>query len=634
MPGAALVCGIVIVLVMRGLRPGARTGAEIPPTITIRTVLGFVGLLAAIVWPRYAFAEPRSIPPALGLLTLAGVAGLVCAHEVVAHLVLVPLGAVRTTWWLERLAGGSIARADRPASADLAAACIVAAFPTRVGARFVEKVLARHRELPPAGVAAQALLAASRGAIDEACDLARVLVRGAETSPRVRALASDLLAAEMVASGDLETLAGLSAGWLGPRARWLGALARRQLGRRDASSRLALAALRVRMPAWWRASALVRVAPISASTPPPLTGALGPYLALIAMKPPAIRAEHVVLAAHAIDALLVSASERAEVARRALALGLDVDAALVTEELASGLVDDVVALLALRPIRFDAPDASPSLERIRAAVRSGAMARVEMLVADIRARTRERRDLAQVDEWRAWGAIREAIDRAELDADVSDTSALHAIVFAPLTDWVARLVNVRDLRLLARDACLRLLPLAERAHDVRAGDVLRRNAAACLASRMPVVAVLPGVALGTVDRAARVRVPLRVAAVSIALVSFAALASGSVAWFWLGMAISVSLFALSGRLIATAHTPDGLQLQTTSGRATFVPGEARLFVLPAGLVIVRLARPPHWLGGTYLTLAASSADASRVRDALWDPLPSTPLERTRDARSS
>lgn len=592
---------------------GAR--GQVAPTIVVRSIGAiFFVLTAALTITRVS--EGRLGAAAL-LALVAFLLFTVIVPELAAPFVFEPLGMVRYAWLVERLSGGCLEEKERRCSGELFAARVLAVRPSERGARFVEARLARHRELTPGGVAAHALVAASRGRHDEARALFRALTRLEMVSFAVSRLAWDYLHVDAIERGALGELTALPAAAAGRRGRFAMALVAREQAAPSFGSRWQLFDYWLAAPLRRRTFHYLRdtwdAAPAEAVPPP--EGPLATFLALLAAPPDTIDEEALATAGAEIDALTSAPVIAADLSRRALALGIVADTSEVQGRMARELERDLAQVIVTSDVDLDL-DAieSPALGRAAAVARSENVSRLELLARELDKRRAAREDLSEADEWRSFGELARAIARARRHDVPGHAAVVHAAVYVPVVNWAVRLMNTRDLRLLTRHVFLELGRLAHAAKDKPASGLLARNASACLADRLPRQVPLAG-ELRTdpkaVERARRITPWVAVGSLALGVLGAAVLLEMQrddllpllVAPF----AGFVGTFVARARLVEVATTADGVVVQTEAGRAYFRPRDVSELRL-GNVLVLRLRRRPRWLPATVLTIAAR-ADA-------------------------
>ncbi|HSY22823.1 MAG TPA: hypothetical protein VK841_11945 [Polyangiaceae bacterium] len=532
-----------------GRRKGKRGGVRTAIAPGPSTVtLQFLGLLVGI--PLFLLA--LEIPSAwLALLSLACLA--VGFAPPLAHLVAVPLGMPRLACGLYRYSGAMGPVHERPGNAALVAARAFMRRPTDEGARFIEAYLKTCLEVGTSGAAASAILAVWRGDRDQAASILRLLA---------------------------ETDAPCGAG-------------ARRLARKYVLLTHALT------PVEGAAAAAAPVAPTFAA-----------HAALLARSPSTVREKDVAAAVLSLDQLRTSSAWRARIEQRALALGLSIESRSVEDEAMREAEEDVAAvLLAGRLPSLWAPE-GPSGDAIRTLVQEARLRQAESLVRELARRVRERSDLPEPDEWRAWADAKQAC--ADLQRDGTDASTVFDIAFNAMTGYAVRLVNIRARRVLARDVFHYARSVARAAQATHVMELAERNVKAIEAYRLPNQSGIEGILLSDRKRVAvwsrafPVLIPGAIAVFVVLSVLSGAFAFGMV--LMLGVVFAIWLVFL--RLIECEHTADGLVVQGRAGRYVAAP-EDILSVQsgPGPLLRIRLQRVPFGLPRRILTITKSNAHA-------------------------
>jgi hypothetical protein len=604
----------------------------------VRPPIGRIALVIGMVltgWSLFSLSDLREPMPRtliVGLVALAlGVA------PALAVVVAVPLGLPRMAWALNRIGGGSGGVFELRSSAGLVAARAVLRRPSEHGARFIENYLATCPELGMSGAAATALIASLRGNREQALAIFGLLARMAHAHafPPALDLSREYLAIDALRRRNWRLLVELGKGPGTFLTDLLGLVARRVLHTGDAPSATRLWHAWVFTPhrrMTWRI--VVRAITAPAPAPPaPVAPSLSAYAALLARDPGSVRAEDVEVAVRSLDEIRSFRPWLAVIGQRRLALGIAASVEDIRAETMRAAEQGIAAAILEGGWRAKWIPVGVTGDAVRALVTEERLRLVEGLVAEMARRARERRDLPEPDEWRAWADARRVCD--ELRADSGSAFGLFEILFQPLTAYAARLTNVRGRRVLAGDIFRYLRDLAREAGAVYAYDLVDRNAKAVQAYRLPREALAEGDPIGSIDRIVKLRDQLVPNVTLFSLVTAGA-AIGSVTFAISGavpmmLGVLLLLWAMveavvRARIVECGHSVEGLVLQTHKGR--FIAPFEELYGLKAGpgaLVRIRLRRTPRWLPRFVITFARSHEDAqshvARVQSLIRQKLP-------------
>lgn len=580
----------LIILAVRyaiGQRKAKRAGvtavtASGPSSVTFQLFCFFVAaplLLSALLIPS-AWVALASLP-----LLAVGLA------PQIADLVAVPLGMPRLACALYRYSGAMGPVHERPGSAALVAARAFMRRPTEEGARFVEAYLRTCLEIGTSGAAASAILAEWRGDRNQAVSIFRLL---ASTEAPCRAGARRL-ARKYVLLDAMNRRAWAQLPPEDPR-RWF---------RSRSTDRL-----------FARARDLER-AEVGAA---PIAATLAAHAALLGRAPSAVCEEDVRAAVVSLDLLRASPPWIARIEQRALALSIDGRSA--QDAVMREAEEDIAAvLLAGRHSALWAPE-GPTGDAVRARVREARVRQAESLVVELGRRTRERHDLPEPDEWRAWADAKGAC--AQLQRDGTDATTLFSIGFHAMTNYAVRLVNVRARRVLARDVFRYVRDLAAAAQAAHVMAIAEKNLKAIEAYRLPNQAGIEGILVGDRKRLAvwsRAFRPLVTGGVAAFVILYALSGRAFVLAVLPGTVVFLASWMLMLRIIECEHTTDGLVFQGRHGRFVAAPEDVlSVRAGPGPLLRIRLRRAPYGMPRRVLTVAKSNAHArahaERLRTAL------------------
>lgn len=583
---------IVIVSLLSRARSGGTLQAtrnRLAATVPVRGLFGVVGFAAVI---RLLVERP----PMGGTIVCVALAflGLSIVLMEGTTRALAALGAVRAAWLVDRIALGGTSWREAPATGALAAARALMVRPSEAGARFVERCVERQYDVPMTGIAAHGLVALARGRRDDARSLFSALHRSIHAPAGLRRLAADALAADAAARGDWDRIRTLAPP-RGPSARLLRALS---ASAEEPSTRARLHML----AAWcvapnrrrtWRL--LRRPLPKFVATSAP--GFLGGYRDVLATPAHALRAADVIRAAQELDALRGSRDAAAQLARRAMALDATGDVDTLLDDLLGGLEGDLVAHVATSPVEL-AQASGETYEAIRHRVHTERRDRVEPLLATLAARTRERRDLPERDEWIAWGHVLEVVILARRGQEHADALTLNALAHARLEAWAVRMVNARGMRMLAREVFTLLAMLAKEAAHDDAWRRSERNILSCEALGLPLQRPMTGEPLSSPTLVPSVRFNAWLVLFGAGLVFLASVGTGHgpvvmVSFFVLVPTVFLT-FALRARLVELAMEDDRVHIQTAGMRQVVARAEVRARRL-GRLALVTLQRRPRSL---------------------------------------
>jgi hypothetical protein len=458
---------------------------------------GKVWVLAIIAWivAVEGFAVPRS--SAQPLVFWLPFLLLLFPWPIARH-VLIPLGLARTayclsvlsdmTWRLDRRGGAALAGAwalNRRKKIDAKAA------------EWLERRIAKCKQLGAAGVAASGLIAAARGDLDGA----RALLGSVDTigvksaPPMVRKLAAEWLAADAAARGEWAEVEERSRS-LEPRTaatRFLGAVAIRLRGaddeRRATNLQLWLRWLAApeRLEIW----PLLRRAlatPIERDADPNerrpvevdpksndrMRDALGLHAALLVRPAAELRTDDLSRLSRLWDLAIGDATVRRQAAERALALGAQ-SGEQALAKLAFAVEDDLVAMAERARLPIGELGAGEMLERAARRLRDRLLAEIELTSEAVRARALEQRALPPIDEWREWLNLRLLCERAYQLGGLELRRLAFPKVHPDACKLAVWLWNLRSEKAIANAIFRWLLDEARAVGDQRAIELEEKN---------------------------------------------------------------------------------------------------------------------------------------------------------------
>jgi len=505
------------------------------------------------------------LPTPYVYLALSGTLGFLAADFLVAWLLL-PLGCVRTTYIVSRLAGHVGAPADARPRAALLAARALQRRPSQQAQLFLERRLVKCGELGPLGVAAAALLAHSRGALGDA----ECVLRGVATVTNAEQNAALLPALRDVRYGDdarSAQVAGESAG-------------------ASEASLNALATLARRLPG----------------------GA---------------RAQDVARATSSVDALRASSTWATQLEARGEDLGTT-GAAARAQVLAQAESDLAEAALAERwPASW--LGSGPTADAVRVLVREQRLATVERLAAELERRSSEAWALPEAEEWQAWGELLRVSEELERDSNTPDDRQLHfRAVHRPIWNYGFHQAFVLGRRALGGVVFLRQRRLAYAAdaaetYRVIEGNILAARSQASAAKHEDSAILYCDQRLVCIWQRFNATA-LRISRGGIALACIWGFKAGGLGRGTLLMAALLTL--LQFRSLRQPVVVEVLQeggrvwVQTQTLRWSVALGELELQPSFWRFSRVRLAKSPWWLPEVLFTLHASRPSAERERYAL------------------
>ena len=254
---------------------------------------------------------------------------------------------------------------------------------------------------------------------------------------------------------------------------------------------------------------------------------------------------------------------------------------------------------------------------------------LESLAGEFQRRVRERIDLPEVEEWRAFGDLRAACEQALGDAaDVAAKWAILDVVYVPVTSYAVRLSNIRMIRVLAGEIFSFLGEIAATTGATDAWDLMNKNVVSCRADRLPRQVPLDGVPLCDLKRTERLRRWAGLGAIGTGVAMLLAIAvptrlhvplltAPCLIVDALCMLLLVVTTNVLSRLVEAAWTQEGLVIQNKEGRFYVGATNLRSVVAgPGGFLRIRLRRVPKWLPATCLTVASTRSEALAIADRL------------------
>lgn len=501
--------------------------------------------------------------------------GLLCAIACIAvdqalRWVFIPLGWVRGTYYLAKLAGQVDPPRDLWLTPVLLAARALRKRPSPAAASFVARRLASYAELGPLGVAAAAILAENRG--DVAGALA--LLRGASCVQE--------------------------------------ALLDRQLW----------PVLRDVMPN--DVASTSRRAEATDAPPAVVAPSLSAQAALARRLPGRARAEDVAAAVGSLNALAASPAWQAQLQARAAALGVGESALAARATLLNQLESDLAEATIDERWPSSWLGAGPAADAVRARVREQRLATVERLAEELRRRARARQDLPEPEEWQAWGEFSRLSQELELDAaSASDHQKHFRGVHRAIWDYGYRQAFVLGRRRLGGTVFLRQRRLAYAAEAADTYDVIEGNLRATLAAASPALRKADAVRFCHPQLVATWRkLNLAVLRISYGVLALAVLFGAATIGPGISiMALALALTALLSRslrhpvMVEVLADEERITIQTLTERYSFAAGEVQLSPSTGQLSRVRLARTPYRLPRTLWTVHASRSAAEQQRTA-------------------
>lgn len=498
--------------------------------------------------------------------------------------VFIPLGLVRTTYYLAKLGGQVEPPRDLWLRPVLLAARALRKRPNPDAAGFVARRLAGYAELGPLGAAAAAILAETRGDVAGAVGM----LRG------VSCVQEALL--------DRQVWPVL-----------------RDVGVNDVA-----------------AGPIAQPPELQPAPPAIVEASLAAQAALARRLPGRARLEDVAAAVGSLSALAASPAWQARLQARAAALGVGEAAATAR----ATLLNQVESDLAEATIEERWPSAwlgwGPAADAVRGRVREQRLATVERLADELRRRARAQRDLSEAEEWQAWGEFARVSHELELDATVPSDHQLHFRgVHRAIWDYGYRQAFVLGRRRLGGTVFLRQRRLAYAAEAADTYDVIEGNLRATRAVASPVVRAADAVWFchpGLVKRWRHFNLAvLRFAQGAVALALFFGVATVGP-----GVSIMALTLVLAARLSRSLRYPvmvevlaneERVAIQTFTERYSFAASEVELLPSIGQLSRVRLARNPYLLPRTLWTVHASRSAAEQQRKACAEHAQAPPSER-------
>jgi len=412
-------------------------------------------------------------------------------QPILSRRVLVPLGLVRTSFWLAHF----VSIDDSDAYALCCAAWAHSIKPTPVDEVWLIAKRDKRVPLGDAEIIVTALLAAARGDAETARQLLRSTAEMVENHPLVRELAGEWLAVDAVERG---AWADLHAD--GAAARWpasaltffLEGVAARRLEAKGAPSTaelrvrwllapyrrttrqfLAMPPAAPRTPATVDVNGTIEMPPAAIPAAAALPRALAAHLELAAVRAP--NHEHFAQTVSAWDTALVDAETQTWLARRALELDAPLGAVdRVIREVASAVTDELARIADAATL--GAPTTrGPVADGLARRLRHG---RLDTLEAGF-TRWEDRRHSGAVrvpiDEWREWVALRAAYDAAVAAGGLELRRLAFPHAYSKGTSMAVWLWNTRNEYALSHAISKWLLGEALAVGDTEAIELCSRN---------------------------------------------------------------------------------------------------------------------------------------------------------------
>ena len=410
---------------------------------------------------------------------------------------LVPLGQVRAAHLTARLVDVGFGN-DSSGGAAMAAAMALLhkTNASEDDLRWVEEQLDQAVPLRAAGLVAAALLRLRAGDRDGARLLLQSveLLRFPNAPPLAFRVAREWLAADAAARGDWQAVVDhasrIGSLFTSRGTLFLGAAARRLLGREDAPSDEWLWALWLLAPARARTRPLLRralaaspgsppaadrEAPGAAAAPDPLVGALA--LQMRAWREPTPTLEGLVRLGEAWDRALADKALERRLLVRSMELGTH-EGSKATERLREMAAAQLAAQARARRLALGSVEAPGStVERAAKLLRDELLAELEAGCEAMRRRAMEQRALPAADEWREWLALRERYEEAGALGGAEARRLAWPRVREDVCKLAVWLWNERNERTIAHAMFLWLLGEATELHDADAMELHRKNVA-------------------------------------------------------------------------------------------------------------------------------------------------------------
>ncbi|HEY1553913.1 MAG TPA: hypothetical protein VGF94_03710 [Kofleriaceae bacterium] len=418
-------------------------------------------------------------------------------QPLVQRRVLVPLGAVRTAYWL----GHTATMKDSAALGLVCAAWAHAGRPRPAGEAWIAARRDQRRPLGDAEIAVTALLAAARGDDDTARDLLRSLDRIVEAHAAVREVAGEWLACDAVARGAWDELAAdaLAARWPATSLVYLleGIALRRAgaaISRADLIARWLLAPHRRATYALLAAAEpIAPAAPAAAETvesdgDEPVAPreraawprAIATHLELVSSQASARSLAHAV---RAWDLALADDAVRTWLARRALELDAPLGAVdRVLREVARAATDELAHVAEVATLAAPA-SRGPVGDALARRLRHGRLDALEQGFTRWAARRANTEARAPIDEWREWCALRAAYDTAVAAGGLELRRLAFPHAYTTGTQMAVWLWNARKEYALSHAISAWLLAEALAVGDTEAIELCTRNARLAVPTR-------------------------------------------------------------------------------------------------------------------------------------------------------
>ncbi len=447
------------------------------------------GLLAALLSGVAALAAYAMFDIGLWPLSLALVALFVLPplQPIVSRHVLVPLGRVRTAFWLAHF----VSIDDSDAYALCCAAWAHAVKPTPAGETWL--VARRDKRVPlgDAEIIVTALLAAARGDADTARQLMRSTAEMVENHPLVREVAGEWLAVDAAERGAWAELYAdaIAARWPASSLTFLlEGVAAQRLEAAGAPGRFGLVARWLLAPhrRATRALLVAAMAPrvtivkpgfeVTPSDLPPLPRAIAMHLSLAHDRVPSEwRVDSFANAVSAWDVALVDGEVQKWLAQRALELDAPpgaVDRAI--RDVAQAVTDELARIADATSLAAPASH-GPVGDALARRLRHGRLDALEAAFTRWEDRRHAGAVRAPIDEWREWIALRTAYDAAVSTGGIELRRLAFPHAYSKGTSMAVWLWNTRNEYALSHAISQWLLGEALAVGDTEAIELCTRN---------------------------------------------------------------------------------------------------------------------------------------------------------------
>ena len=446
------------------------------------------GLLAGVLVGIAAMASYYMVLVGLWYLALIIIAFFVVPpmQPLLQRHVLVPLGAVRSAFWVAHF----VSMKDSDAYALCCAAWAHAGKPTGAGEAWIIARRDKRRPLGDAEIAVTALLAAGRGDATTCRDLLRSLELIVENHPMVRELAGEWLAVDAADRGAWVEIAEAAAATRYPASTLTYLLEGIAAARTAAEGAPGGGELRARwllaphrrvtlglLPVDVAAEIPVRPAPSEqpVETPPerpPLPRAVAAHLHLANR---AANATGLALTVQAWDAALSDPATRDWIARRALELDAPLGAAdRALRDVASDVTDELARLA--EAAGLGAPPAhGPVGDALARRLRHGRLDALEAAFTRWADRRHDGAVRAPIDEWREFCALRAAYEAAATAGGLELRRLAFPHAYSKGNSMAVWLWNTRSEYALSHAISRWLLAEAMKVGDSEAIELCTRN---------------------------------------------------------------------------------------------------------------------------------------------------------------